>query len=455
MSVQRKTRQILAAQGGPPSFPPPKEPELARDIPSNHEFNPQSLKPLTKMLWATSVALGHALTAHRQFSRLKSVSFSPDGLMGGRGYVMRVKDVRSKLIEACEELSNIADTVYDEIKAPHWKPKLSQLVQEDDEIQDLLEDAEGYLEDPEGEAEEDLEEVSDKPRKTKGTPRLFEKEEDGTSGSRLPSASPGGEQGANPAQVDRPQLKQAIWKVGSSLPVDTLPGPRVNHRGPAEGQGPFGSFNKGEPLTQDDWGYTEGVGREYSYSSEGKDAASTVPSDLETRTEGWDFGIGYGEGNDAHGQGTGRYENPDSSGKGVLGPQSGLPHDPGGRTRDLGQSDTTIRVEQRTRDIGVSTNASSTMPPDVQEPVARSDYFVGPKGNDFNGTARYSEAELPGDDAAPYGFDRGTPNTGYTYERPNVPYVKWDSTTTQMRPDGNIQIFGPIQGPYVKQGKNG
>jgi hypothetical protein len=458
MSIQRKTRQILAAQGGAPPFPPAKDPELKRDIPGDHEFNPQSLKPLTRMLWATSVALGHALTAYRQFSRLKSVSFSPDGMIGGRGYVMRVRDLRSKLVDACEELSNIADTVYDEIRAPHWRPKLLDLTQEDDEITSLLSDAEGYMEDPEGEVEEDMEEAEEKkPSKSKrrGIFDDIPPKEDENS-SQLPTTAPGEGQGPNPTRVDRPQLKQAsmVWKADSSVSPSTLPGPRVQHIGPGEGEGPFGEFND-DPPTQDDWGQSGGVSDQYAYPSEWdndlREATSGMPSDLNTRGEGWDFGIGYGEGNDAHGQGAGRYENPDSSGKGVFGPQSGLPNDPGGKIHDLEHSDTTVRVEQKTRDMGLPTFASSTMPPDVQEPVARSDYFIGPKGNDFDGTARYGEAGLPGDEESPYGYDRDVMNTGYTYERPDVPYVKWDSTTPQMRPDGNTQIFGPVQGPYVKQ----
>ena len=449
---QRKTRLILAAQGGPPFASPVGEPELKRKIPATHEFNPNSLKPLTRMLWATSVALGHALTAYRQFSRLKSVAFSPDGLIGGQGYVMRVKDLRSKLVEACEELSTITDTVYDEIKAPHWKPKLSQLIGDDaEEVKHLLGEAEEYLEDPAGEAEEDLEEIEDE------ADEVGEEEP----ASEMPTTGPA-EGPVNPVRVDRPQMKQAAlrWKTAnSSEPVTTLPGPRVNHLDPAEGTGPSGSFNSDEPAVADDWGTSGGVGNEYTYLSEWdndlREATSGLPVDMDTRTEGFDFGIGYGEGNDAHGQGAGRYENPNTDGKGVFGPSSGLPTNPGGRTRDLDNSDTTCRVEQKTRDLGLPVTATSTLPPDVQAPVARADYYRGPKGNDFDGEARYGESGMPGDQGLPGEVERSVMNTGYTYERVDTPYVRWDAGTHNMTPDGYSQVFGPPQGPYVKQGQNG
>ena len=87
-----------ASDEGVKNFVPPHKREVAapaaRKIPANHAFDPKAIKPLVKMLWATSVALGHTLTAHRQFSRLKSVAFSPDGMVGGRGYVMGVKDAK-------------------------------------------------------------------------------------------------------------------------------------------------------------------------------------------------------------------------------------------------------------------------------------------------------------------------------------------------------------------------
>src|SRR5262245_35063881 len=98
-----------------PPFPPkgddaPDSSGVKRNIPKEHEFQARALKPLSKALWASTVALGHTLTAYRHLSRLKSATVSPGGLMGGRGYVMKLSEMRQKLYEASEALSSISDT---------------------------------------------------------------------------------------------------------------------------------------------------------------------------------------------------------------------------------------------------------------------------------------------------------------------------------------------------------
>jgi len=439
---------------------PPGAPKK-RDIPKDHPFDPKSLKPLVQTLWSLSVSLGHVLTAHRQFSRLKSVSFSPDGNVGGRGYVMPIKDIRKMLHEASEGISTICDTLYDEINAPHWKPKLGELEKNDDDFLKLLEDAKGYMDDPEGEAEEDMEEVEKRPMPKE----LFDTEDE--LGSKMPDGGDGGSesQGPNPARQDRPALKQKEAsldlsraysyerRADSSVNPDELGGPRIQHIGP------------GEQVQED----TQAKPREYGYPSgwendlSGRSATpaapvgeSALPADTETKTEGYDFGIGYGNGNDAHGQGA---EN-------VGGPSAELPGTPALRGDPHNEA-----IEQATSGMGIPGGKAAgsfresfqgwlkkmhqvsqgKLPNDGEDPVSRSDYYAGPKGNDFDGTPRLSEAELPGDGmGGNTPMDRDTPNRGYTTQPDSGPYVRWDSTTKNMRPDNTYQR-GPVEGPYVKQ----
>jgi len=151
-----------APGGAPPGgmAPSPFADNAKRTIPANFKFDPHSLKPLAQTLWALSISLGHTLTAHRQFARVKSATVSPDGMLGGRGYVMGVKDIRQRLYEASEALSAICDTIHDEINAPHWKPRLAELEKDEaDDLKRLLTDAEDNLQNPEEEAEEDMEAV--------------------------------------------------------------------------------------------------------------------------------------------------------------------------------------------------------------------------------------------------------------------------------------------------------
>jgi hypothetical protein len=254
MGVQGKTRDrlrqhrsLLAAEGMPRPAPgrPQAESTLKRQIPEGHDYDPRALKPLVKTLWALSVALGHVLTAHRQFSRLKSTSFSPDGRVGGRGYVMSVKDVRSLLFEASDHISSICDTLHDEINAPHWKPRLADLDEADaDDVVKLLDDASENLDDPEGEAEEDMDAIESRPKFK--DPRFKVEVEQGN--SNLPD-------GVNEEPGHKPfiQDKQASGysyerRANSTLPVSTLPGgPRVDHLDRGEQTGPGGSYNQDEP----------------------------------------------------------------------------------------------------------------------------------------------------------------------------------------------------------------
>ncbi len=408
---------------------------IARAIPEDYKYDPSALKPMAKMLWSMSVSLGHALSAHKAFVRLKSATISPDGMLGGRGYVMAVKDVRMMLHDACEALSALCDTIHDEIHAPHWQPKLGQLEAADvDKIRDLLSEAQGFLDDPE-EVDKEDEDKEDEDEDEEG------KGKDGHAGWHHPAVDkankgkkeprsdlPGGgdkETGpqAQPLRHDMrksPQNeKQASLQPktlaervaakylhsNSSLPTETMPGgPRIQHldRGDTDQKGPFGEVNdpEPEPAVPDDWAGTGGVSEGYNYPSDwdndlhekqaGSDTADSAmspaiaehqpPADGEqgqeitavyqygtsafpdsnsdtTPTEAWDFGIGDGNGDDAHGQGAGGYgvgnpgapdTNPGggTGNRGVYGPQSGLPKDPGGKVNpDEGDSNNTIENE--------------------------------------------------------------------------------------------------------------
>lgn len=505
-------------KGNPFKGPMPGTP-TKRDIPANHEFDKKALKPLVKTLWAMSVALGHALTAHRSFSRLKSSSFSPDGLLGGRGYVLSIKAIRQNLFESCEQLSALCDTLHDEINAPHWKPKLAELELRDiNEVEKLLGDAEDWIDNPEEEAEEEAEEVQTSSW-SKGKKERFEREHD--FGSKMPGGGApevsAPNQGAHPAGNEHPfsqRTKQASFysydrTANSSIAPQNEPGgPRVQHldRGDVDQTGPGGSYNRDEPPVADEWAETDGVsgqpmsqnqGDSYAYPADwsgdfsGKGAASGVPdaNTDSTPTQAWDFGIGDGNGDDAHGQAAGGYglSNPGSPGdrgnRGVYGPRAELPDDPGGKTKDE-ESDSNPTVERQVSEsghMGMPIMAATSLPNDGDDPVARSDYFVGPKGNDFNGQIRAQAqlpgenppqpqaplkqrpshlgehefsagSEMPGDDPYIYDYGKGVgPNLMDRVEHGDQPYVKWDDTTHNMRPD-YIYQRDPIQGPYPKQG---
>lgn len=520
------------------AFPPPPPPPHggmgdmdeggggtgARNIPKNHEYNPKALKPLAKMLWAMSVSLGHALTAYRQFTKLKSSTISPDGRLGGRGYVMDVREVRKRLYDACESLSAISDTIHDEIQAPHWKPKLEQLTRDDQQdVERYVGKAEEELDKAEDEIEaiDDDEDDEDRPAFLKNRDEKDSDDDDEEGSSQIPD---GGDAEMHEVNKTDPlkskktkTASETFWTgdllrkiasvretlgviANSSLPVTTLPGPRVEHLDRGNEPGPWGSWNREEEPSDDKYDYRR---REHDYVSDyeneptDKDAArmgqpiaeSAMPGTLtdKTRTDADDFGIGSNS-DPATGGGLEHTPAP-PSGKGVWGPSSELPDDPGGKMKDTQTpadgadievslksrnvwqaSEIAKRVELRMKQAAWEAPRpvpqavmieSSYLPNDNSEPVARSDYYQGEKGNTVSqsgmpGTGMpaketplvqrplqdesvVGESEMPGDNTnAPLDSDRlSLPHPG-TVEEPdsNTPYIRWDDTTHQYRQDG-------------------
>ena len=456
MKASQKVRTVIAREEGLPLPPPPpgsgEGGSLKREIPKGHEFDPKALKPLARALFSSSVALGHAVTAYKEFARIKSSSISPDGMLGGKGYVLKVKDVRAKLQQACELLSALTDTLHDELHGPHWNAKLSDVGQNDaEDITELLDESDEVLEDPERFGDKEVQDIEKKNDGKGGTPNTKKTEDqikesearqNETEASRLPDA--GGKETMEAAPAgSRERSKQASdWKApsgwgrfaNSSVPVDTLPGPRVNHLERGEQTGPGGSYNRDEPRVEDEWGMAEGAPPKTLnkvWGSIEEWGASGLPADTETRTEAKDFGVGYG----AKGEGTEGYGTKNPDGRGVWGPQSDLPNDPQTTTKDPGGIPFGGGPQ---RDFWGAV-AESELPFDGPDPVARSDYYEGDKGNLVNvnphGNRPVAQSEMPGNDGVNYNFDRDLPNTGQVYEQQAVPYVKRDWTTHNDRND--------------------
>jgi len=78
-----------------------------------HKYNKKCNKNLAKVLRATLSALGHAMSAYSTFAKIKSRDISPDGNLGGRGYIMEIKAMRRQYINMVEALSALSDTLYD------------------------------------------------------------------------------------------------------------------------------------------------------------------------------------------------------------------------------------------------------------------------------------------------------------------------------------------------------
>jgi hypothetical protein len=296
---------------------------VRRDIRApGFKWSPDSMRDLAKVLWAVQRAHSYGISAYRIFSKINSSEFSPDGLLGGRGYIQSIKDMRSGLSQAVESLSSFSDTVHDELDADHWSEG------QDQETDDLITDAEevrahpdtfveGEYSDVGGDGENyDEFEDSDEEEEPVANPDPddfnpdFESEEEDDFGqaqvaaadplsdqpdygtkscSSLPSDESEQSEGKTMSEVffhttspDRGSYSSAFNKVikkpflgrrASSLPVDTLPGPRVDHIGPGEGN-EAGHYSDDDVWASDDptgQGLSSGV-QESNYLYEGPDA---------------------------------------------------------------------------------------------------------------------------------------------------------------------------------------
>lgn len=121
-----------------------------REMHAEFKFKPGKLKPLAASLRATLMALGHVQSAYQTFTKIKSATISPDGNLGGKGYIQKITEMRRAYMNVSEALSALSDTLYDEINAPHWNPAVEeQSPREREEVRDIMEDVEEIKQDPE------------------------------------------------------------------------------------------------------------------------------------------------------------------------------------------------------------------------------------------------------------------------------------------------------------------
>lgn len=154
-----------------------QHPPAERIMDREHQLNSKCSKDMARVLRSTLISLGHAMSAYTVFAKIKSRDISPDGNLGGRGYIMEIKAMRRQFMNITEALSALSDTLYDEITADHWGDLQNKLVK------DVLNEIEEIKEDPEEWAEHQddmtgvLQRVQDKEEEKKSKRSKKQKEE--------------------------------------------------------------------------------------------------------------------------------------------------------------------------------------------------------------------------------------------------------------------------------------
>lgn len=120
-----------------------------RQISPSFIFKAKSAEPLAMVLKSTYAALGHAMAAQTNFTQLNSADVSPDGNLGGRGYIQRISDMRKAYANVVEALSALSDTLHDETRAPHWTMMVNKSP-DSKEVKEIIKDVDQIKQDPEG-----------------------------------------------------------------------------------------------------------------------------------------------------------------------------------------------------------------------------------------------------------------------------------------------------------------
>ncbi len=123
-----------------------------REPTKDFEYDQKHLKPIAKSLRATNSALGFTMSAYNEFVKMASRHVSGDGLLGGKGYVQKISDMRRQYMNVLEALSAMSDTLRDEVSAPHWAE-----ASRDKKVKEDLAEAKGIKDDPEEWAEDEME----------------------------------------------------------------------------------------------------------------------------------------------------------------------------------------------------------------------------------------------------------------------------------------------------------
>ncbi|MBD3261290.1 MAG: hypothetical protein GF334_06330 [Candidatus Altiarchaeales archaeon] len=143
MPRERLTKRFAAAADGKKKKSQSKG-DMQRNT-AGFEYDKSKAKHLKRALHNINVSLGTLLAAMKDLALLRGSDITPDGLLGGRGFIMNYREMKSHLNEAIGNLSDVTDTLADELNNPKWglsKSEMHAVKKEKEEVLDKVDDAE-------------------------------------------------------------------------------------------------------------------------------------------------------------------------------------------------------------------------------------------------------------------------------------------------------------------------
>lgn len=120
-----------------------KKNEEQKRVLDGFDFNPAKAAVLKRVLHSLNIALGNLISALRELSMLRGSEITPDGLLGGRGFIMPFKEIKGILNESVIKLSDVTDTIADELTNPKWglnNEEKKKIVQKNKKIEEEVEE---------------------------------------------------------------------------------------------------------------------------------------------------------------------------------------------------------------------------------------------------------------------------------------------------------------------------
>lgn len=127
--------------------------ETGRESIPGFEYDINELAKLKEIVRDLNTSLSAISDAQKFFYSIRPSSISPDGKLGGNGYIMSIGEMKEAFNSCVKSLSDLSDTLADELKNPLWKDKLTSIEKED--IQDVIRDQEKITDRADTEIEEE------------------------------------------------------------------------------------------------------------------------------------------------------------------------------------------------------------------------------------------------------------------------------------------------------------
>ena len=106
--IKEKARKLVAAAKK-------SESDKSREGLEHFEFKDIGIKAVANTYKSLAESFMSLVKANNTFTAIKSSQISPDGQLGGKGYIKPIKEIRSDITSALNIMSELLDTFHDEV----------------------------------------------------------------------------------------------------------------------------------------------------------------------------------------------------------------------------------------------------------------------------------------------------------------------------------------------------